>query len=123
MGAMMVEIGLEIEQLAFEIGGCPEQGTVQALSAEGADQPLHKWVRPRHVRYSLDFGHLADSQVRLPLRKTIKGIVVGTEVFRHGALALKGVVEHSAKGEAVDGVPSKNANQEDGGGAERESCL
>jgi len=35
MRAMMVEIGLEIEQLAFEIGGCPEQATVQALSAEG----------------------------------------------------------------------------------------
>jgi hypothetical protein len=37
MRAIMVEIGLEIEQLAFEIGGCPEQGTVQALPAEGAD--------------------------------------------------------------------------------------
>src|SRR5215469_13727703 len=43
MRAMMVEIRLEIDQLAFEIGGCPEKGTVQALSAEGADQPLHKW--------------------------------------------------------------------------------
>jgi hypothetical protein len=37
MRAMMVEIGLEIEQLAFEIGAGPEQGTVLALSAEGAD--------------------------------------------------------------------------------------
>src|SRR6516162_8333933 len=60
MGAMMVEIGLEIEQLAFEIGGCPEQGTVQALSAEGADQPLHKWMRPRNVGHCFDFGHLPD---------------------------------------------------------------
>jgi hypothetical protein len=33
----MVEIGLEIEQLAFDIGGGPEQGTIQALSAEDAD--------------------------------------------------------------------------------------
>jgi len=37
MRAVIVEIGLEIDQLACEIGGCPEQGTVQALSAEGAD--------------------------------------------------------------------------------------
>jgi hypothetical protein len=37
MRAMMVEVGFEIDQLVFEIGGCPEQGTVQALSAEGAD--------------------------------------------------------------------------------------
>jgi hypothetical protein len=39
MRAMMVKIGFEIEQLAFEIGGCPEQRTIQALSAECADQP------------------------------------------------------------------------------------
>ena len=51
-----------------------------------------------------DFGHLEDSQVGLPLRRTIRRIFVGTEVFRHGALALKGVVEHSAKGDAVDGA-------------------
>src|SRR5215469_13383553 len=51
-----------------------------------------------------DFGHLEDSQVGLPWRRTIKRIMVGTEVFRHGALALKGVVEHSAKGDAVDGA-------------------
>ena len=104
MHAMMVEIGFEIEQLAFEIGGCPEQRTIQALSAEGADQPLHKGVGPRHVRHGLDFGHLQDSQVGLPWRETIKRIVVGTEIFRHGAVASKGVVEHSAKGEAVDGA-------------------
>ena len=98
----MVEIGFEIEQLAFEIGGCPEQRTIQALSAEGADQPLHKWVGPRHVRHGLDFGHIQDSQVGLPSVKTIKRIVVGTEVFRHGAVASKGLVEHSAKSGAVD---------------------
>src|SRR6516165_12226299 len=63
MRAMMVKIGFEIAQLAFEIGGCPEQGTVQALSAEGADQPLHKWMGARNVGHSLDFGHIEDSQV------------------------------------------------------------
>jgi hypothetical protein len=36
------------------------------------------------------------------LRKTIKRIVVGTEVFRQGAVSSKGLVEHSAKDEAVD---------------------
>src|SRR5215831_7303201 len=59
---------------------------------------------PRNVGHRLDFGHLEDSRVGLPLRRTIKRIVVGTEVFRHGALALKGVVEHSAKSDAVDGA-------------------
>ena len=82
MRAMVVKIGFEIEQLAFEIGSCPEQHTIQALSAEGADQPLHKWMGQGNVGHGLDFGHLQDSQVGLPLMKTINRIVVGTEVFR-----------------------------------------
>jgi hypothetical protein len=81
MRAMVVEVGFEIEQLAFEIGGCREQGTIQALSADGTDQPLHKWMGQTNVGHGLDFGHIQDSQVGLPLVKTIKRIVVGTEVF------------------------------------------
>jgi hypothetical protein len=102
MRAMMVEIGLEIEQLAFEIGGCPEQRTIQALSTEGADQPLHKWMGQGNVRHGFDFGHLQDSQIGLPLMKAIKRIMVGTEVFRDGLVASKGVIEHLAKGVPVD---------------------
>ena len=82
MRAMMVKIGFEIEQLDFEIGGCPEQATIQALSADGTDQPLHKGMGGRNVGHGLDFGHIQDSQVGLPLMKTIKRIVVGTEEFR-----------------------------------------
>ena len=82
MRAMMVKIGFEIEHLTFEIGTCPEQRTIQALSAEGADQPLHKWMGQRNVGHGLDFGHIQDSQVGLPLMKTIKRIVIGTEVCR-----------------------------------------
>ena len=37
-----VEVGFEVQQLVFKIGGCPEEGTIQALSADGTDQPLHK---------------------------------------------------------------------------------
>jgi hypothetical protein len=38
MRPVMVKIGFEIKQLAFQIGRCPEQRTIQALSAESADQ-------------------------------------------------------------------------------------
>jgi hypothetical protein len=99
---MMVEIGFELEQSAFEIGSCPEQCTIQALSAEGADQPLHKGMGQGNVGHGLDFGHIQDSQVGLPLMNAIKRIVVGTEVFRDGAVTSNGVVEHSAKGDTVD---------------------
>ena len=99
---MMVKVGPEIEQLDFEIGRCPEQRMIQILSAKGADQPLHKWMGQRNVGHGLDFGHLQDSQIGLPLVKTIKRIVVGAEVFRHRAVASNGVVEHSAKGDTID---------------------
>ena len=92
MRAMLVKIGFEIEQLAFQIGSCPEQRTIQALSAEGADQPFHKGMGQWHVGHGLDFGHIQDSQVGLPLMKTIKRIVVGTEVFRDAAVASNGVL-------------------------------
>ena len=79
---MVVKIGFEIQQLLLKIGGCPEQGMIQALPAEGADQPLHKGMGQRNVGHGLDFGDLQDSQVGLPLRKAIKRIVVATKVFR-----------------------------------------
>ena len=72
MRTMMVEIGFEIEQLAFQIGGCPEQRTIQALSAEGADQPLHKRMGQGNMGDGVDLGHLQYPQVGLPLPKPIK---------------------------------------------------
>ena len=104
MRAMMVKIGFEIEQLTFEIGTCPGQRTIQALSAEGADQPLHKGMGQGNIGDCLDLGYLQYPQIGLPLPKPIKGIVVGAEVLRHPALPLQGTVEHPAKCDPVDGT-------------------
>jgi hypothetical protein len=37
MGAMVVEVGLEIEQLVLEIRRSPEQHLIQILPSNGAD--------------------------------------------------------------------------------------
>jgi hypothetical protein len=37
MGAMVVEVGPEIEQLVFEIRRSPEQNLIQILPSNGAD--------------------------------------------------------------------------------------
>jgi len=37
MGAMVVEVGPEIEQLVFEIRRSPEQNVIQILSSNSAD--------------------------------------------------------------------------------------
>ena len=112
MRGMMVKIGFEIEQLAFEIGSCPEQRTIQTLSAERANQPLDKGMGQGNIGDGFDLGHLQDSQVGLPLLKPIKGIVVGAEVLGHPALTSKGAVEHPAKCDTVDG-PGMYAEPQD----------
>ena len=88
MRAMMVKIGFEIEQFAFEIGSCPEQRTIQTLSAERANQALDKGMGEGNIGDGFDLGHLQDSQVGLPLLKPIEGIVVGAEVLGHPALPI-----------------------------------
>jgi hypothetical protein len=73
MRAMMVKIGFEIEQFAFEIGSCPEQRSIQALSAERANQPLYKGMGQGNIGDGFGLGHLQDPQVGLPLLKPRKG--------------------------------------------------
>jgi hypothetical protein len=85
---MMVKIGFEIEQFAFELGSCPEQRTIQTLSAERANQPLDKGMGKGNIGDGFDLGHLQDSQVGLALLKPIEGIVVGAEVLGHPALPI-----------------------------------
>jgi hypothetical protein len=104
MRAMKVKIGFEIEQLAFQIGRCPEQCTIQALSADGADQPLHKGMGQGNIGDRFDLVHLPYPQIGLPLPKSIQGIMIGAEVLGHPALPPKGAVEHPAKSDTVDGT-------------------
>ena len=101
---MVVEVGFEIPQLVFKIGGGPEQRTIQALSAERANQPLDKGMGQRNVGHGLDLGDVQDSQVGLPLPKPIKGIMVGAEVLGHPGLPSNGAVEHSAEGDTIHGT-------------------
>jgi len=83
MRTMEIKVGLEIEQLAFKISGCPEQHAIQTLAADGADQPLDKWMGQRNVRHGLDLSYIQDSQICLPLVKAIQRVVVGAEIFRN----------------------------------------
>ena len=102
MCAMTVEVVPELEQLVLEIHSRPEQEAIQILVPNRSDQSLHKGMRQRNVGYRLDFGHLQNSQIGLPLPKSIQRIVVGAEVLRHRPLASNGLIEHSAECDTVD---------------------
>jgi hypothetical protein len=80
MRAVTVVIALEIEKLPLQIGGRPEQGAVQAFASDGADQPFNIWMRERRVRDRLDFLHVKDPKIPLPLAEPIQRVMVRTDV-------------------------------------------
>ncbi len=93
MRAVRIEICPEIEQLVFQIRRGPEQGAIQLLASNRADQPLHKGMGQGNIGDGFDLGHLQDPQIGLPLPKPIKGIMVGAEVLWHPSLPSNGTVE------------------------------
>ncbi len=99
---MVVEVVPEIEQFIFEIYSRPEQRVIQTLASNGADEPFDERVRQGNAGDALDFCHLQNPQIGLPLVELIKRIVVGAEVVRHPALPAKGAVEHSTKCHTID---------------------
>ena len=57
-----------------------------------------------NVGDGLDFCHLQDPQIGLPLVKPIERIVVGAEVVRQPALASNGAVKHPTECDTIDGA-------------------
>ena len=102
MGAMMVVVVPEIEQFIFQIDSRPEQRVIQTFASNGADEPFHEGMRQGNVGDSLDFCHLQDPQIGLPLVKLIKRIVVGAELRWQPALPANGSVEHATECDAIN---------------------
>ena len=75
MRAMKVEVGPEIEPLAFKIRSRPEQRAIQILPSNRTDQPFHKRTRHRNKGDGFDLGHIQDPQIGLPLVEPIKRII------------------------------------------------
>ena len=100
---MVVVVVLEIEQLVLQVRRGPEQHAIHILASNRADQPFHKGMGQGNIGNDLDFGHLQDPQIGLPLPKPIKWIMVGAEVLWHPGLPSNGAVEHPAKCDSIDG--------------------
>jgi hypothetical protein len=102
MRAMVVAVVPELEQFIFEICGRPEQRVIQILASNRADEPFDERMRQGNAGDALDFCHLQNAQIGLPLMELIKRIVVGAEVLRHPELPSKGAVEHSTECDTID---------------------
>ena len=99
---MVVEVGPEIERFVFQICRRPEQHVIQILASQGADEPFHEGMGQGNVGDGLDFCHLQNPQIGLPLVEPIERIVVGAEAVRQPALASNGAVEHPTESDAID---------------------
>ena len=62
-----VEACPEIEQLVFEIRSGPEQGAIQILASNRADQPFHKRMGQGNIGDGFNLGHLQYPQIGLVL--------------------------------------------------------
>jgi hypothetical protein len=111
MCAVTVIVPLEIEELYLEISGRPEEGAVHTFALNRANQPFNEGMREWRVRHRLDFFHVEDSQIRLPLVEPIQGIMVRADVCRRG-LASSRSIEHPAQPEAIH-VAAMHAKADD----------
>jgi hypothetical protein len=102
MGAMVVEVGPEIEQFILQICTRPEQHVIQIFASNGANEPFHERMRQGNVGDGLDFCHFQDPQIGLPLVELIKRIMVGAEVLWQPALTSNGAVEHATECDPID---------------------
>ena len=74
--------GLEVGKFPFKITGIPEQYMVETFSPRRADQALHEWVGPGHMRHGLDFVDLQNPQVRRPTVHLEQRVMIGAEMAR-----------------------------------------
>ena len=65
MGAMVVVIGLEIQQSIFQICTRPEQRMIQIFASNRTDEPFHERMGRGNVGDGFDFCHLHDPQIGL----------------------------------------------------------
>src|SRR5882672_2184673 len=73
---------------------------VQAFTPNRADQPFNEWMRERYVRDGLDFFHVEDPKIPLPLAEPIQRIMVRAEVCRRGVVASR-PIEHPAQPDTI----------------------
>ena len=101
MDPVGIVVILKLIQLLFQIAPVPEKNLVQVFASDGADEPLGKRMRYRHIGNGFNRLNFTNPQIRPPLVVAIQGIVVRTEIAGC-ALADYCLVEHPAKGRAID---------------------
>ena len=64
---MVVVVSSEIEQFILQICTRPEQRMIQIFASNRTDEPFHERMGQGNVGDGLDFSHIQDPQIGLPL--------------------------------------------------------
>ena len=80
-GSMAIIVMLELDELCLQICRRPEKGVAEEFAPNRADQVLHEGMRKRGIRSRLDFHHVKDSKISVPLMESVQRIMVRAEVF------------------------------------------
>ena len=102
MGAMLVVVALEIQELHLQISACPEERAVQTFPSNRTNHAFDEGMGKRRVGHRLDFFDVEDAQIRLPSVEFEQPIMIGTEV-RRWRLASYRAVEHATQPHASTG--------------------
>ena len=89
MNAMRVVVIAKFVQLSCEIKPIPEQGLIEILASDGANQALDERVRNRHMGNRFDLINLEHAQVGQPPMKAKQRVVIRADVL--GYLSRKSV--------------------------------
>ena len=92
---------LKLTQLFFQIASIPEKNLVQVFASDGADEPLGKRMRYGHIGYGFNRLSFTNPQIRPPLVVAIQGVMILAEIAGCAFIGC-GLVEHPAKGGAID---------------------
>jgi hypothetical protein len=102
MDALPVVIVPETRELPLEIASRPERHKIKKLPPYRPDQLLDEWMRQRYVRDRLQFSHIEDAQIGLPLAEFEERIVIAAEIARKVPSAGNGLVEHATEGRTIE---------------------
>jgi hypothetical protein len=92
---------LELDELCLQICRRPEKGVVEEFAPNRAYQALHEGMRKRGIRSRLDFHHVKDSKIGVPLMESVQRIMVRAEVFWQSRPA-DCSLEHPAQRHSID---------------------
>ena len=112
VAALRIVVNLELNKLAFQITGIPEQHLIEKFSPHRPDQALDEWVGHRHIRHGLDFVDRENPKVRLPTVRLEERTMIGADMPRC-ALTVDGGVEQAAHVDACDGGSPAYANADE----------